>query len=105
MPVASTPLTAPGITPPGDYALPPDRYHALLAERATCVRPDLREDEGKVGHRGSGGPPSAPHGARGGANSTGSAGRRASYRHWYKCGRLVRNPGCPAGDESVYRSL
>ena len=48
MPVASMPLTAPGITPPGDYALPPDRYHALLAERATCVRPDLREDEGKV---------------------------------------------------------
>lgn len=49
MPVASTPLTAPGITPPGDYALPPDRYHALLAERATCVRPDLREDEGRWG--------------------------------------------------------
>lgn len=37
-----------GTTPPGDCALTPDRYHALLAERATGVRLDFQEDEGKV---------------------------------------------------------
>lgn len=34
-----------GTTPPGDCALTTDRYHALLAERATGVRLDLREDQ------------------------------------------------------------
>jgi len=37
-----------GMTPPNDCALPPDRYRALLAERATGVRLDLREDDGEV---------------------------------------------------------
>jgi helicase len=37
-----------GTTPPGDCALTPDRYHALLAERATGVRPDLRDDRVRV---------------------------------------------------------
>ncbi|KUO16838.1 DEAD/DEAH box helicase [Streptomyces dysideae] len=37
-----------GTTPPNDCALPPDRYRALLAERATGVRLDLREDDGEV---------------------------------------------------------
>ncbi|MFD9565237.1 hypothetical protein [Streptomyces sp. NPDC059994] len=37
-----------GTTPPGDRALPPDRYHALLAERATGVRLDLQEDRVRV---------------------------------------------------------
>ncbi|MDK0518346.1 DEAD/DEAH box helicase [Streptomyces sp. ML-6] len=33
-----------GTTPPGDCALPPDRYRALLAERATGVRLTLQND-------------------------------------------------------------
>ncbi len=37
-----------GTTPPGDCALPPDRYRALLAERATGVHLDLREDRLRV---------------------------------------------------------
>ncbi|MFF9040991.1 hypothetical protein ACF090_36640 [Streptomyces sp. NPDC014892] len=37
-----------GTTPPGDCALPPDRYRALLAERATGVHLDLRESDGEV---------------------------------------------------------
>lgn len=37
-----------GTTPPNDCALPPDRYRALLAERATGVRLDLREDRFRV---------------------------------------------------------
>ncbi|MFD8009529.1 hypothetical protein [Streptomyces sp. NPDC058955] len=35
----------PGTTPPGDCALPPDRYRSLLAERATGTRLELRTDE------------------------------------------------------------
>ncbi len=34
----------PGTTPPGDCALPPDRYRALLAERATGTRLTLQDD-------------------------------------------------------------
>ncbi|MFI8326764.1 DEAD/DEAH box helicase [Streptomyces sp. NPDC085529] len=34
----------PGTTPPGDCALPPDRYRSLLAERATGTRLDVRAD-------------------------------------------------------------
>ncbi|WAX78761.1 hypothetical protein [Streptomyces sp. KMM 9044] len=37
-----------GTAPPRDCALPPDRYRALLAERATGVRLDLREDRARV---------------------------------------------------------
>ncbi|MGW5420811.1 DEAD/DEAH box helicase [Streptomyces sp. NPDC003943] len=33
-----------GTTPPGDCALPPDRYRALLAERATGTRLALQDD-------------------------------------------------------------
>ncbi|MFE6225532.1 DEAD/DEAH box helicase [Streptomyces sp. NPDC057854] len=38
----------PGTTPPGDCALPPDRYRALLAERATGARLDLDGDTVRV---------------------------------------------------------
>ncbi|WP_342211074.1 MULTISPECIES: DEAD/DEAH box helicase [unclassified Streptomyces] len=37
-----------GAAPPNDCALPPDRYRALLAERATGVRLDLMEDRVRV---------------------------------------------------------
>lgn len=37
-----------GTTPPNDCALPPDRYRALLAERATGVHLHLREDRFRV---------------------------------------------------------
>ncbi|WP_251075098.1 DEAD/DEAH box helicase [Streptomyces sp. ISL-12] len=37
-----------GTTPPNDCTLPPDRYRELLAERATGVRLDLREDRVRV---------------------------------------------------------
>src|SRR5690606_22855478 len=37
-----------GTTPPGDCALPPDRYRALLAERATGVRLALQTDAVRV---------------------------------------------------------
>ncbi|WP_019884769.1 hypothetical protein [Streptomyces purpureus] len=37
-----------GTTPPGDRALPPDRYRALLAERATGTRLTLQDDAVRV---------------------------------------------------------
>ncbi|WP_234543064.1 hypothetical protein [Streptomyces shenzhenensis] len=37
-----------GTTPPGDCALTPERYCALLAERATGVRLDLQGDAVRV---------------------------------------------------------
>ncbi|MFD4374331.1 DEAD/DEAH box helicase [Streptomyces sp. NPDC058486] len=38
----------PGTTPPGDCALPPDRYRALLAERATGTRLTVEDDKVRV---------------------------------------------------------
>ncbi|MFF9345291.1 DEAD/DEAH box helicase [Streptomyces sp. NPDC014773] len=38
----------PGTTPPGDCALPPDRYRALLAERATGTRLAVEDDTVRV---------------------------------------------------------
>ncbi|MFE7804825.1 hypothetical protein ACFU51_09220 [Streptomyces sp. NPDC057430] len=37
-----------GTTPPSDCAIPPDRYRALLAERATGTRLTLQDDTVRV---------------------------------------------------------